>query len=84
MNPQKKQSQERRAHNRDSSAAMLRRSGVKYRRTTMGGLLVDGPAGVIKFWPATGLFRAGDGTEGRGVRNLIWLITNKSPEQGEE
>ena len=51
-------SQQRRASNRDNSAAMLRANGVQFESKNGGAHLVvrDGIGRIFDFWPGTGLW----------------------------
>lgn len=72
-------SQERRAANRESSAAMLGGAGIAFEMKNDGAHLIVRHGGVVAdFWPGTGKFniRGSLGSDGklryeRGVRLLI-------------
>jgi hypothetical protein len=68
----KKDSQEKRAANRDASAEILRTKGIAFESKNGGAhLIVHG----FDFWPGTGKWvRRRDGRKGRGVNNLIALL----------
>lgn len=72
---------DKRAANRDDSAALLNAAGIEYTSKNGGAhLIVRGHAGTADFWPGTGLWRLrGSTQQHRGVRKLIRLMTpNKS------
>ena len=69
----KKESQARRADNRDQSALLLTQAGIPFESKNHGAhLIVTCPHGMIDFWPGTGkwICRA-TGHESRGVHPLI-------------
>lgn len=63
----------KRAKNAVSSAEMLEEASIPFKSYNCGvHLVLDcGAAGIVDFWPSTGLFRPRNGGEGRGVKNLI-------------
>lgn len=70
----------KRSKNRESSAELLRKRGIKFEEKNGGvHLIVEGRYGPIDFWPGTGKFIArgpqviGRVKTGRGVFNLIKL-----------
>lgn len=73
FNALKKYRQEKRADNRDQSAALLSRAGVIFESKNIGAhLIVEGGAKTIDFWPGTGLWIVrGTKEKRRGVRKLI-------------
>lgn len=67
-------SRQRRASNRDNSAALLRANGVQFDSKNGGAhLIVHGGAGrVFDFWPGTGLWiERGKKQRYRGVHSLL-------------
>ena len=74
---------EKRAANRDDSAALLRDAGIEHLSKNGGAhLIVRGRTGTADFWPGTGLWRLrGSTQQHRGVRKLIKLMTPNA--QGE-
>ncbi len=81
-----KKSQQRRANNRDRSAALLRSNGVPFESKNGGAhLIVQGHQVLIDFWPGTGLWQErgsiatrGFIATGRGVRSLVKRITGRN------
>lgn len=70
-------SQDRRASNREQSAARLRSEGIPFTEHNNGAhLVVEGVTGFIDFWPGTGKWKTRDfpPVNGFGVRGLINLI----------
>lgn len=69
----KKESQERRASNRERSAELLREAGLPFESKNDGAhLIVTGHSVTADFWPGTGKFTVrGTGKYGRGVFNLM-------------
>ena len=71
----KKQRQEKRAHNRASSAERLKTEGIAFTEKNLGAHLVVTHNGhTVDFWPGTGKWITRDGrfcVKGRGVKNLI-------------
>lgn len=68
------QKAEKRAHNRESTADILKRAGVQFESRNVGAhLIVKHGAHLIDAWPGTGLWRtrAKPQREGRGVRKLL-------------
>lgn len=64
--------QEKRASNRENSAAVLAEAGIPFQSKNIGAhLIVEGPVCFIDFWPGTGRWISRKGTKGFGVRNLI-------------
>lgn len=76
----RKMRQEKRANNREQSAALLTRAGIFFEAKNDGAhLIVIGGPFVIDFWPGTGLWivrgKAEDlSRKKRGVRNLIAFV----------
>ncbi len=72
--------QAKRAASRINSADYLRQRGVSFEERNNGAhLIVGSPAGIIDFWPGTGLWIArSDNTRGRGVAKLVRKIGAKS------
>ena len=66
-------SRERRAGNRENSAAILRDRGIAFEERNAGAHLIVRHAGkVADFWPGTGKYQVrGTGKYRRGVFNLI-------------
>lgn len=72
----KKDRQEKRANNRDQSAALLQRAGVVFESKNIGAHLIvlAGPK-EVDFWPGTGLWIVrGTKDKRRGVRKLIEYV----------
>lgn len=70
-------SQQRRASNRDNSAALLRANGVQFESKNGGAHLVvrDGIGRIFDFWPGTGLWQLrGTPQRWRGVHSLLGNI----------
>jgi hypothetical protein len=69
----RKQSQERRANNRDSSAQILTSKGVIFTSNNGGAhLIIRYGSGHIDFWPGTGKWIVrGSDVKGRGVFELL-------------
>lgn len=76
FNALKKMKQEKRASNREDSAAILSRAGVVFESKNLGAhLIVQAGATVVDFWPGTGLWiPRGAHAQGRGVRKLVEFI----------
>ena len=77
----KEQSQERRANNRESSAAILTNKGIPFESKNGGAhLIVNG--GEVDFWPGTGkwIFRQSR-KQGRGVRQLLKALRSIDKQQ---
>lgn len=74
FNSMRAASQQRRADNRERSAALLAEAGISAVSNNAGAHLVV--AGGWDFWPGTGLWkeRAGRKRKGRGVFGLIRAI----------
>jgi hypothetical protein len=73
----RKQSQKKRAHNREASAKLLEVKGIPFDRKNHGAhLIVTASNGhIIDFWPGTGRWISRKrGKRGFGVRNLIAFI----------
>lgn len=76
------ESQERRRNNREQSADILRREGIKFETHNAGAhLIVTYAARVADFWPGTGKWIIRRGPDlglfpyaGRGVFNLLKAI----------
>lgn len=69
--------QEKRASNRENSAAVLAEAGIPFQSKNIGAhLIVEGPVCFIDFWPGTGRWISRKGPKGFGVRNLIKHITH--------
>ena len=69
------ESAERRAGNRDSSAALLAERGIAFESKNSGvHLIVTHGEKVADFWPGTGKFIVRGGRDGRGVFNLLKAI----------
>lgn len=70
----KKESQQRRAGNRENSAKILEDEGVKFESKNLGAhLIVHGESVTVDFWPGTGKFIVRGGKTGRGVFSLLKL-----------
>lgn len=78
----KQRSQDKRASNRENSAAYPDFKEIVYQEKNNGAhLVVEGNEGYIDFWPGTGRWidRA-SGTKGFGVRNLVnFIVSPKVP-----
>lgn len=76
FNALKKMKQEKRAGNRDNSAAILSRSGVVFESKNLGAhLIVQAGVTVVDFWPGTGLWiPRSHHKQGRGVRKLVEFV----------
>lgn len=69
-------SKDRRAHNREQSAQLLKEKGIQFDDCNRGAhLIVYGTNHMVDFWPGTGkwIVRKMD-RSGRGVLNLIKAI----------
>lgn len=65
-------SQEKRAANREQSAAILKRCGVSCMSRNMGAhLIVTHAERTVDFWPGTGKWIDRAGPKGRGVFRLL-------------
>ena len=64
-------------NNQESSTKLLITHGIKFESHNNGNhLIVKGERRLIDFWPSTGKFIVrGKNYHGRGVRNLISLLT---------
>lgn len=69
--------QEKRASNREDSAAMLTEAGIKFQAKNMGAHLIVSALGhTFEFWPGTGLWMERGKTRRQyGVRRLIAACT---------
>lgn len=71
----KKQRQEKREKNRETSPALLKKQGIEFEEKNMGAhLIVKHNGHTVDFWPGTGkwITRGGKFTiKGRGVMKLI-------------
>ena len=74
----KKQRQEKKASNRESSANRLDEIGIPYVSKNGGAHLIVSIYGVdtkkqqiIDFWPGTGKWIVRSGEKGRGIRSLL-------------
>ena len=75
FNDLKKIRQEKRADNRESSAAYLQERGIPFTSNNGGAhLIVEGRECFIDFWPGTGKWSCRSGKKGFGVRNLVQYI----------
>lgn len=76
FNTWKKHKQEKRANNRDDSAAILSRAGIVFESKNIGAhLIVQAGAKTVDFWPGTGLWIVrGDPQKRRGVRQLVQYV----------
>lgn len=69
--------QRKRADNRVQSADLLMEAGISFETRNQGAhLIVSSPAGLIDFWPGTGLWipRNDSKRRGRGVDRLVAKI----------
>ena len=81
-----KESQQRRASNRERSAALLQSNGIPFESKNGGAhVVVNGGKAVIDFWPGTGLWQErgsiatpGFIATGRGVRSLVKRATGRN------
>lgn len=66
----------KRKKNARESIAILERRGIQFESKNFGiHLVIQCEKGVIDFWPSTGKFISRyDGSQGRGVFNLLRLI----------
>jgi hypothetical protein len=77
FNALKKFKQEKRADNREHSAALLVQSGIKFEARNLDAhLIVQAGAKIVDFWPGTGLWivRGETTKRQRGVRHLIDFV----------
>ena len=76
---QRQHSQLKRAHNRQSSADLLRSRGVDFSVRNDGAHLIihAGPV-TFDFWPGTGRWSDRNGGRGFGVRSLLERIERDS------
>lgn len=76
FNAWKKAKQEKRASNREDSAAILTRAGVLFESKNIGAhLIVTAGAKIVDFWPGTGLWIVrGANNKRRGVHKLIEYV----------
>lgn len=67
------ESKKKRGSNRDTSAQILKESGLKFESKNDGAhLIVTGHGAVADFWPGTGKYIVrGSGKYKRGVFNLL-------------
>jgi hypothetical protein len=83
FNDLRKIRQEKRADNREQSAAMLTTEGFSFQRKNDGAhLIVQADGYVVDFWPGTGKWNTRGyrfTVAGRGVRNLIKHLREKQP-----
>lgn len=72
--------QAKRAQNREDSAAMLLKAGLKFETKNLGAHLIVRALGItVDFWPGTGLWIVRNPKrEGRGVQRLIDALTPTS------
>lgn len=77
------ESAERRAGNRESSAALLAERGVAFESKNSGvHLIVTHGEKVADFWPGTGKYIVRGGRQGRGVFNMLQAIGFKEAPHG--
>lgn len=80
--------QEKRADNRDQSAAILQRAGILFESKNLGAhLVVMAGAKTVDFWPGTGLWIVrGTNERKRGVRKLVEFVerTRATLNEGKE
>lgn len=78
------ESKRRRALNRESSAKLLRDSGVPFLSSNNGAHLIVGQPPMFDFWPGTGKWIARGGSKkGRGVFNMLRVMGVKANTGGE-
>lgn len=71
----KKESQDKRADNREQSAQYLTKRDIPFTSKNRGAhLIVEGSDCYIDFWPGTGKWITRKGKKGFGVRNLVKFI----------
>ena len=71
----RKQSQDKRANNRMTSAHYLERENIVFTSHNNGAhLIVEGKECFIDFWPGTGKWKSRNGDNGFGVANLVKYI----------
>lgn len=77
----KELSQQKRASNRVSSAALLTSAGIPFESKNNGAhLVVQVGQAIADFWPGTGLWSIrGTGKQSRGVRKLISALKRTAP-----
>lgn len=69
------ESQKRRAHNRKSSAQLLRTRNIDFESRNGGAhLIVNSKGRRIDFWPGTGRWRDHNGRTGFGIRRLLLYL----------
>lgn len=75
-----KESQQRRASNRERSAALLQFNGIPFESKNGGAhLIVYSQKATYDFWPGTGLWQErGSTATGRGVRSLVKRATRRN------
>ena len=73
--------QERRADNRETSAAHLRVCGVQFEARNDGAHLIitRQRKAVIDFWPGTGKWIERNGKKGHGIKSLCALLAIAQP-----
>lgn len=77
------ESAERRAGNRESSAALLAERGVAFESKNNGvHLIVTHGEKVADFWPGTGKYIVRGGRQGRGVFNMLKAVGFKEDTNG--
>lgn len=76
FNALKKMRQEKRASNREDSAAILSRAGIVFESKNLDAhLVVQAGAKTVDFWPGTGLWIVrGTKEKRRGVRKLVEYV----------
>jgi hypothetical protein len=77
FNALRKMKQEKRADNREASAAILSRAGIVFEsKNNDAHLIVLAGAMVVDFWPGTGkwIVRGGSSMPHRGVRKLVEYV----------
>jgi len=76
FNSLKKMRQEKRADNRETSAAILSRAGIVFESKNLDAhLIVLAGAKTVDFWPGTGLWIVrGEKVKQRGVRKLVAYV----------
>jgi len=72
----KEASKVKRASNREYSTKLLQEKQIKFTEYNGGAhLRVETTQGVIDFWPGTGYWKTAGGIKGRGVNNLLSMIS---------
>ncbi len=70
---------ERRLENKENGTTLLNNKQIKFESKNGGlHLIVQGPKGLIDFWPSTNRWAERNGKKGHGVDNLIRLVGTTS------